>query len=73
MNVYLLFPWCRTFLPFDFLSVLVVRRDAVCLPMTPSWFSLLHRILYVLVYVCMYWANDLLHVFYSQIIDLIVQ
>ena len=24
MNVYFLFPWCRTSLPFDFLSVLVV-------------------------------------------------
>ena len=36
MNVYLLFPWCRTSLPFDFLSVLVVRGDAVCLPTPPS-------------------------------------
>ena len=40
MNVYFLFPWCRTSLPFDFLSVLVVRGDAVCLPTPPSWFSL---------------------------------
>ena len=39
MNVYFLFPWCRTSLPFDFLSVLVVRGGAVCLPMLPSWFS----------------------------------
>ena len=39
MNVYFLFPWCRTSLPFDFLSVLVVRGGAVCLPMPPSWFS----------------------------------
>ena len=40
MNVYFLFPWCQTSLPFDFLSVLVVRGGAVCLPMPPSWFSL---------------------------------
>ena len=39
MNVYFLFPWYRTSLPFDFLSVLVVRRRAVCLPTPPSWFS----------------------------------
>ena len=39
MNVYFLFPWCRTPLPFDSLSVLVVRGGAVCLPMPPSWFS----------------------------------
>ena len=39
MNVYFLFPWCRTSLPFDFLSVLVVRGGSVCLPMLPSWFS----------------------------------
>ena len=39
MNVYFLFPWCRTSLPFDFVSVLVVRGGAVCLPMPPSWFS----------------------------------
>ena len=39
MNVYFLFPWCRTSLPFDFLSVLVVRGGAVCLPRQPSWFS----------------------------------
>ena len=30
-----------TSLPFDFLSVLVVRGGAVCLPMPPSWFSIL--------------------------------
>ena len=40
MNVYFLFPWCRTPLPFDFLSVLVVRGGAVCLPTPPSWFSM---------------------------------
>ena len=39
MNVYFLFPWCRTSLLFDFLSVLVVRGGAVCLPTPPSWFS----------------------------------
>ena len=39
MNVYFLSPWCRTSLPFDFLSVLVVRGGAVCLPTLPSWFS----------------------------------
>ena len=39
MNVYFLFPWSRTSLLFDFLSVLVVRGGAVCLPMPPSWFS----------------------------------
>ena len=39
MNVYFLFPWCRTSLSFDFLSVLVVRGGAVCLPTLPSWFS----------------------------------
>ena len=37
MNVYFLSP-CQTSLPFDFLSVLVVRGCAVCLPMPPSWF-----------------------------------
>ena len=40
MNVYFLFPWCGTSLPFDFLSVLVVRGGAVCLPTLPSWFSI---------------------------------
>ena len=40
MNVYFLFPWCRTSLPFDFLSVLVVRGGAVCLPTPPSWCSI---------------------------------
>ena len=39
MNVYFLFPWCRTSLPFNFLSVLVVRGGSVCLPTPPSWFS----------------------------------
>ena len=40
MNVYFLFTWCRTSLPLDFLSVLVVRGGAVCLPTPPSWFYL---------------------------------
>ena len=39
MNVYFLSPWCRTSLPFDFLSVLVVRGGVVCLPTPPSWFT----------------------------------
>ena len=39
MNVYFLFSWCWTSLPFDFPSVLVVRGGAVCLPTPPSWFS----------------------------------
>ena len=39
MNVYFVFPWCQTSLPFDFLSVLVVRGGAACLPTPPSWFS----------------------------------
>ena len=38
MNVYFLFPWCQTSLPFDFLSILVVRGGAVCLPTPPSCF-----------------------------------
>ena len=37
--VYFLFPWCRSPLLFDSLSVLVVRGGAVCLPTPPSWFS----------------------------------
>ena len=40
MNVYFLFPWCRTSLSFDFLSVLVVRGGAMCLPTPPSWFPI---------------------------------
>ena len=39
MNVYFLSTWCQISLPFDFLSVLVVRGGAVCLPTPPSWFS----------------------------------
>ena len=39
MNVYFLSPWCRTSLLLDFLSALVVRGGAVCLPTPPSWFS----------------------------------
>ena len=31
--------WCRTSLPFNFLSALVVRGGVVCLPTPPSWFS----------------------------------
>ena len=42
MNVYFLSPWFWTSLPFDFLSVLVVRGGAVCLPTLPSWFPLLY-------------------------------
>ena len=49
MNVYFLFPWCWSPLPFDSLSVLVVRRGAVCLPTPPSWFSL-YSLLYFLLY-----------------------
>ena len=41
MNVHFLFPWCRTSLLFDFLSVLVVGGGAVCPPKPPSWFSTL--------------------------------
>ena len=39
MYVSFLSPWCLTSLPLDFLSVLVVRGGAVCLPTLPSWFS----------------------------------
>ena len=39
MYVSFLSTWCRTSLPFDFLSVLVVRGGSVCLPTPPSWFS----------------------------------
>ena len=39
MYVSFLSTQCRTSLPFDFLSVLVVQGGAVCLPMPPSWFS----------------------------------
>ena len=39
MYVSFLSTWCRTSWLFDFLSVLVVRGGAVCLPMPPSWFS----------------------------------
>ena len=38
MNVSFLSTWCQTSLPLDFLSVLVVRGGAVCLPTPPSWF-----------------------------------
>ena len=38
MYVSFLPPWCRTSLPLDFLSVLVVGGGAVCLPTPPSWF-----------------------------------
>ena len=46
MNVYFVFPWCWTPLLFDFLSVLVVRGGAVCLPTPPSWFSPFNFLLY---------------------------
>ena len=39
MNVSFLSTWCWTSLLFDFLSVLIVRGGAVCLPTPPSWFS----------------------------------
>ena len=39
MYVSFLSTWCRTSLPFDFLSVLVVQGGTVCLPKPPSWFS----------------------------------
>ena len=38
-NVYFVFPWCRSPLLLDILSVLVVQGGAVCLPTPPSWFS----------------------------------
>ena len=38
MNVSFLSTWCQTSLRFDFLSVLVVRGGAVCLPTLPFWF-----------------------------------
>ena len=49
MNVYFLFPWCRTSLPFDFLSVLVVRGGAVCLP---TYASILVPTRYKYTFVC---------------------
>ena len=48
MYVYFLFPWYQTSLKFDFLSVLVVRGGAVCLPMSPSWFSQILHIFQIL-------------------------
>ena len=45
MYVSFLSTWCWTSLPFDFLSVLVVRGGAVCLPVPPSWFSRIFSIL----------------------------
>ena len=45
MNVYFLFPLCWTSLPFDSLSVLVVRGGTVCPPTPPSWFSQDHHFL----------------------------
>ena len=38
MYVSFLSTWCRTSLTLDFLSVLVVRGGAVCLPTLPPWF-----------------------------------
>ena len=53
MNVYFLFPWCRTSLPFDFLSVLVVGGGVVCLPMPPFWFLTQQSIILIQVwFVC---------------------
>ena len=37
--LFFLSPWCRTSLPLDSLSVLVVGGGTVCLPTPPSWFS----------------------------------
>ena len=39
MKVVFFFLWCRTSLPFDFPSALVVPGGAVCPPTPPSWFS----------------------------------
>ena len=39
MYVSFLSTWCRTSLPLDFLTVLVVQGGAVCLPTLPSWLS----------------------------------
>ena len=50
MNVYFLFPWCQTSLLFDFLSVLVVRGGAVCLPTPPSSQSFLINVCFQNVY-----------------------
>ena len=46
MYVSFLYTWCRTSSLFDFLSVLVVRGGAVCLPTPPSWFC--YQIVFVL-------------------------
>ena len=45
MNVHFLFPWCRTSLPFDPPSGLVVQGGVVRLPTLPSWFQSLHLFL----------------------------
>ena len=50
MNVYFLSPRCRTSLPFNFLSVLVVRGGAVCLPTPSSWFCSMKLLLINLYY-----------------------
>ena len=42
MNVYFFISLVSDFLSLDFLSVLVVRGGAVCLPTPPSWFSTFH-------------------------------
>ena len=49
MNAYFLFPWCRTSLLFDFLSVLVVGGGAVCLP---TYASILVPTRYKYTFVC---------------------
>ena len=42
MYASLLSTLCWTSLPFDFLSALVVRGGAVCLPTPPSWFLFMY-------------------------------
>ena len=57
MYVSFLSTWCRTSLPLDFLSVLVVRGGAVCLPMPPSWFS---HSLHLIIIFWIYWIKQYL-------------
>ena len=54
MNAYFLFPWCWTSWLFNFLSVLVVRGGAVCLPTPPSWFSPPCFSSYIQIYECIF-------------------
>ena len=51
--LFFLFPWCWTSLPFDFLSVLVVRGGAVCLPTPPSWF--LYSLIFLIIFINIYY------------------